>query len=211
MHVGNGGEKEAERITKRISFSTLEPGRIRQSSDFLSIVLLETSKRTVVDGPIPRVTQSRFPTLNIMAANHSSSIPQFSFLDLSPSSEDLLMAMPRMFARLHSFLLHSLPERLESVLGLGTGEGMIADATREGVYNLASTGGANGAAFAQGTAPAMAVTTGIGATTGSPLSSTFGFQHIKNFGGVFSYMTSKWALGCFTVVCLACIRQDVEH
>lgn len=26
-------------------------------------------------------------------------------------------------------------------------------------------------------------------------------QHLKNFGGILTYMTSKWALACLTLVC----------
>ena len=55
-------------------------------------------------------------------------------------------------------------------------------------YN--ATGNATGAAL-----PTSGAASGASETSG--LFSTFSLQQLRTFGGIFSYMTSKWALGCF--------------
>ena len=114
---------------------------------------------------------------------------------LSPSPMDLLLVVPRMVVRVGSFVFSAVPEQIDNVLGLRNGGSMIAEATTEGTQNIAS---AASAAYVQGTAAATGAVTEE--TLDSPLRNMFSFQHVRSFGGVFTYMTSKWALGCFTVV-----------
>ena len=114
---------------------------------------------------------------------------------LNPSPMDLLMVVPRMIVRAGSFVLNTVPEQIDNVFRLGNRGSIIAGATGEGTSNiapLASVGYAEGVAAATG-----AMTERVQETS---LRNAFSFQHVRSFGGIFTYMTSKWALGCFTVV-----------
>lgn len=44
-------------------------------------------------------------------------------------------------------------------------------------------------------------------TAANVLRHSFTFQHVRNFGGIFTYMTSKWALACFALVRLLLLPQ----
>ena len=75
---------------------------------------------------------------------------------------------------------------------------MIAEETGNGTWNTIS------AALSAGT-PADTAIPGVvprtaaameGARTMSPLN----FMQVRSFGGIFTYMTSKWAMACFTLV-----------
>lgn len=86
---------------------------------------------------------------------------------------------------------------------LHTSGSVIADATGEraaGVETIlqASTGVQGAAAPAAVASPAME------AASASAFRHAFTFQHVRNFGGIFTYMTSKWALACFALVSLVC-------
>lgn len=119
---------------------------------------------------------------------------------LHPSPRDLLLAVPRMIARAGSFAFVTVPERMDSLLGLRHSGSVIAEATGGRAQNI-SRAALSGLGSAQGTAAATAAEAGIAeGTSGGMLSHTLSFQQIRNFGGVFTYMTSKWALGCFTLV-----------
>jgi hypothetical protein len=113
---------------------------------------------------------------------------------LNPSPKDLLMLLPRMAARAGNFATITLPDFFEHAFG-GAGEHAIAYATGDHVDRLAAAGAGHlqetMAAGAEGLAEAAAPRTGFGFA--------FSFQHIRIFGGIFAYMTSKWALGCFAV------------
>lgn len=72
----------------------------------------------------------------------------------------------------------------------------------------ASTGTQAAAASAAAGNPAME------AASASAFRHAFTFQHVRNFGGIFTYMTSKWALACFALVrilylpsCCRCLRN----
>ncbi|KAL8809040.1 MAG: hypothetical protein Q9200_003784 [Gallowayella weberi] len=86
--------------------------------------------------------------------------------------------------------------------GLGwlqSGGSFIAEATGEGAMAIETA--AQDSTFAQGVV-ASAAADGLAAEAAS--ASTFRraltFQHVRNFGGIFTYMTSKWAFACFTLV-----------
>ena len=125
---------------------------------------------------------------------------------LYPSPKDLWMLVPRIISRASSFAFITVPERLENVLGIGNSGRVIAEATRGGAQNVASVV-LSSAGLVQGTVPEMAeaLVTEAVEDQGGSLSQGVSFQQIRNFGGVFSYVTSKWALGCFTVVSLAAL------
>ena len=140
------------------------------------------------------VAQSGFNQLRVTASNLTSY--------LTPSPRDLLLLMPKMIARAGEFAFITVPEQLDNALGLRYSGRVIAEATQQGSQQMVS------AAISSAGMP-IGVTQGLGDATiidsmgshGSTFSQTlFSFQQIKNFGGIFSYITSKWALGCFTVV-----------
>lgn len=113
---------------------------------------------------------------------------------------DLLLVVPRMVYRAGSFAVVTVPEYIDNVLGLRAGGSIIAEATGQGAaQNMASA--------AMSGAPAA--TTATAGTDGGMLSHVLDFQHIRNFSGVFSYLTSKWALCCFTCGMLLLCRHEV--
>ena len=120
---------------------------------------------------------------------------------LYPNPKVLWMVLPRMISRAGSFACITVPEHIESILGLGNGGRIIAEATREGAQDMASIA-LPSAGLVNGTASDAAGVLNTEAAGGQR--GYFGhgktLQQIKNFGGLFTYITSKWALGCFTVV-----------
>lgn len=112
------------------------------------------------------------------------------------------MALPRVIARVGSFAFFTVPERIDGLFGLRNGGSIIAEATGEKANKTVLTT-LSGISSVQGIATATAESvTATGGTQGSGLSHAFTFQHVRNFGGVFTYMTSRWALSCFTLVSL---------
>lgn len=113
---------------------------------------------------------------------------------------DLLLVVPRMVYRAGSFAVVTVPEYIDNVLGLRAGGSIIAEATGQGAaQNMASA--------AMSGAPAA--TTATVGTDGGMLSHVLDFQHIRNFSGVFSYLTSKWALCCFTCGMLLLCQHEL--
>lgn len=112
------------------------------------------------------------------------------------------MALPRVIARVGSFAFFTVPERIDGLFGIRNGGSIIAEATGERANKTVVTT-LSGMSSVQGIATATAESvTATGGTQGSGLSHAFTFQHVRNFGGVFTYMTSRWALSCFTLVSL---------
>lgn len=113
------------------------------------------------------------------------------------------MALPRAIARVGSFAFFTVPERIDGLLGLRNGGSVIAEATGERANKtvLTSLSGISSVqSIATATAESVAAT---GGSQGSELSHVFSFQQVRNFGGIFAYMTSRWALSCFTLVSLS--------
>lgn len=118
------------------------------------------------------------------------------------------MALPRAIASMGSFAFFTIPERIDSLLGLRNGGSVIAEATAERANKTVLTtlsGISSVQSIATATAESLAAT---GGSQGSEPSHAFSFQQVRNFGGVFAYMTSRWALSCFTLVSL--IRGDSD-
>ncbi|KAI9874904.1 MAG: hypothetical protein M1830_009140 [Pleopsidium flavum] len=151
------------------------------------------------------------PSPVAFTSNSSSTIPflssTFGHLKLSagnatsylnPSPMDLLLAVPRMLLRAGSFAFVTVPEHIDNMVARGFAGTVIASATG-GEAQQAVAAAVSGAGLAQGTAAATVATAGAERAHAGGLSQAFAFQNIRNFGGVFSYLTSKWALGCFTV------------
>lgn len=101
-----------------------------------------------------------------------------------------------------------MPEQLAGIgfgmteLAQATGDGGIAGPgiiTSEGVIN----GRMHGAASAGAAAGAQG-----GATPETGISGNLSFQNVRGFGGVFTYITSPWALLCLVMVYL-CLQVFV--
>lgn len=129
-----------------------------------------------------------------MAASNTSFVP---------SARDLLLVFPRLAQRAGSFVSDYMPEAMENMLNGGS---MIASATGDKTV-LNSTITNTTAAIAHSTTAGIvdAAFREGGWTQGSPedsssilsiLVQTVG--RLKSFGGIFSYLTSRWALATFT-------------
>lgn len=138
----------------------------------------------------------------VSGINHAITSTANSTSFLKPSPKDLFLLIPRMIARTGFFAFITVPERIDNLFGLGSGGRLIAEATGDGIRNLTS------AALSSATSPqetATAIADGITRTEalrGSTFSQSLSFQQVRNFGGVFTYMTSKWALTCLCFVSL---------
>lgn len=75
---------------------------------------------------------------------------------------------------------------------------IIAEATGEGPMVIETA--IQGSTFVQGATASAAAGAATEAAGASALRRALTLQHVKNFGGIFTYMTSKWALACFTLV-----------
>lgn len=150
---------------------------------------------------VPQVTSSALYQYGSFATNTTSY--------LHPSPKDLLLLVPRIVLRAGSFAFVTVPEQLDHVLGLRNGGRVVAEATRDGAQNMASAA-LTSVGLAQGATPGIAEAVAAEATAGqgSSFSQLFTFQQVRNFGGVFSYVTSKWALGCFVVVSDSPVLKD---
>lgn len=133
--------------------------------------------------PLAILSTSQWETIKTATTNATSF--------LTPSPKDLLMVVPRMAARAGSFVTAGIPEAFENLFGGGITGRAIAEATAE-----------RAAEFASIVAAEASITDAAGIpleTTGSNGSviQALAFQQLRTFGGIFSYITSKWALGCF--------------
>ena len=111
---------------------------------------------------------------------------------------DLFLLLPRMVLRAGTFALVTVPERLDNMVLRGMAGTVIASATGARAQVAAGVP----LSSMQGTAAATIAAAGTEDVQSGGLSQAFAFQNIRNFGGIFTYLTSKWALGCFTVVCI---------
>jgi len=127
----------------------------------------------------------------------------FSNTSLLPSAKDLLLVVPRLAQRAGAFALH-IPEAMDNIAGIiWNGGSFIADATGKEAANSTITN--TSAAFAESTVSTLntafsqAWREGGESTTSSLLGFTAGaIGRLKNFGGIFAYLTSRWALATFT-------------
>ena len=97
-----------------------------------------------------------------------------------------------MAARAGSYVTESLPEAFENLFGGGITGRAIAEVATERVGNIVGAVTATTPPVtAPGDMPVQAANANPSATF-----QAFTFSQIRAFGGIFSYMTSKWALGC---------------
>ena len=94
-----------------------------------------------------------------------------------------------MLSRAGVFAFFTVPERIDSFLGLQNGGSAIAEATGNKSHNLSSP--AHSVMREQSTATDTA--------EGGFLSYVV-FQHLRSFGGIFNYLLSKWAVACLVLV-----------
>ena len=150
-----------------------------------------TSSSTAVSGALGESAQFALDQLKENASNLTSY--------LTPSPRDLLLLMPKMIARAGAFAFITVPEQLDNALGLRYGGRVIAEATSPGSQHAAISSAGTVLGATQGLDDATVVD-GVGGHSSTFSQTLSSFQQMKNFGGIFSYVTSKWALGCFTVV-----------
>ncbi|KAI9826045.1 MAG: hypothetical protein M1832_000494 [Thelocarpon impressellum] len=150
----------------------------------------------------PVNSSSAVPYLTSTLGHLRSSASNASSFFIPPSPMDLVLAIPRMAHRAGTFAFFTLPEHIDTILGNRYGRRVIPEATGEGLASVAAA--ASGAAFAQAqdaagsVAGATAAASGQGGLHGG-VNSALGFNSVRGFGGVLSYLTSKWALSCFTM------------
>ncbi|KAI9809212.1 MAG: hypothetical protein M1825_002503 [Sarcosagium campestre] len=158
--------------------------------------ILESSATVLAaaDSPVGSGLASTIGHLKSSASNFTSYF--------TPSPRDLVLAIPRLAHRAGVFAFYDVPEQIDDVLARGFGRTVIAESTVAGASNLTSTA-VPAQGFAQGIGKSIAGATASAAhpsTAGgmdTPLG--MGFYNIRNFGSVFTYLTSRWALACCAV------------
>lgn len=110
------------------------------------------------------------------------------------------MAVPRLAQRLGSFAFH-LPDQFDNLLGkVQDGGSVIAEPTTTSSVNATVITSAAG--FAQDTA-AASLAAGAAGTAAPAVQGWFGwmnFENLRNLGGIFMYLTSRWAMATFAAV-----------
>ncbi|KAI9679400.1 MAG: hypothetical protein M1817_005422 [Caeruleum heppii] len=147
----------------------------------------------------PETSQLASATASSAYSSLDHLFPSLHNTTLMPAPMDLLLALPRFAHRAGVFALFTVPEQIDSALGSRYGRRIIPDPTANGMGNITAT--ASDATFAQGVGEKAAGVGGAASATsagGGPLGA-FSLNNVRGFGGIFSYMTSKWALSCFTV------------
>ena len=115
----------------------------------------------------------------------------------SPYPKDLLFAIPRLASRVGSFWLVDIPEHVDHIFGAALRGSIIAEATAGGPLTNEAVAAAS-ASLQNAGVPAAPL---AGGNVENVFVSSWGFQNIRGIGGMFSYLTSKWALWCFMMVC----------
>lgn len=141
------------------------------------------------------VTSTPLPPSFVITATENVEIP-ISYTTTSsvfPSAKDLLMAVPRAFARLGSFAFVTMPEKIDSLLRLRSGGRFIAETTTEAGKEITSLSSTVPSLKTVTATLANGTTATFVAKTGGTGQSIFSFERLRNVGGFFTYMTSKWA------------------
>lgn len=106
-----------------------------------------------------------------------------------------------MVAQAGSFALNHMPGPIDNLLRPRNAGSIIAEATGNGI-RIAASAALSGISSAQETATTIMATTEVRQPGQGLFSQSFSFQQLRNLGGIFTYMTSKWALTCFALVSL---------
>lgn len=130
-----------------------------------------------------------------------------------PSSADLLMVVPRLARKIGSFAWSNMPEQVDTVVSkIRNGGSFIAESTagewaNSTVSNSTSLSAQGVSTATTATAAAVTATASAGtaaSATGGGYMSYFAvdlsLERFQNFGGIFSYLGSRWALTIFLVV-----------
>ncbi|KAL9100840.1 MAG: hypothetical protein Q9163_003830 [Psora crenata] len=140
------------------------------------------------------------PVSPLSAPSHTISSTSSSPSYFSPFNTGFALAIPRFLSAAGSFAFVTLPERLDSIIH--GGGSVIAQATGNRSSQVMSAALSGGAAASQAPKTASTVLSGGGAAApkgGSTILGSLMFQQVRSFGGVFMYLTSKWALACFAL------------
>lgn len=121
----------------------------------------------------------------------------WTFNSSLPSAKDLALAGPRVIMKITSFLVPSAIDNMFSGVQLGE-QRMIPEATGGGIVEAITTAGTDmGRRAMDGAAEALDQAAMVDG--GSGLSSRFSLEGARSLGSIFSYATSRWALGCIAV------------
>jgi hypothetical protein len=160
--------------------------------------LSDRRREGVALSPGSRIFMSR-----TMAATMETAASTTANSSILPSAKDLLLVFPRLAQKAFEYV----PEAMD-IAGKMWSEGgsVIADATGHTTANSTITN--TSVMFSQSTAAAVDAGLGFGEAwmegqQDTTVSSMFGLvaqglARLKNFGGIFSYLTSRWALATFT-------------
>lgn len=112
-----------------------------------------------------------------------------------PSAKDLILAVPRAFARIGSIAFMTMPENFDSLLRLRNGGRFIAEATAERGNEITSLGSTPVLPSLKTVTSTLVngTTATLVAITGGTGQNTFSIDRLRNVGGFLTYMTSKWA------------------
>ncbi|KAL9078432.1 MAG: hypothetical protein Q9157_002660 [Trypethelium eluteriae] len=112
---------------------------------------------------------------------------------------DLLLAAPRLAQRAGSFALFTVPERIDNFFGKLRSEGpFIAEATMAELLNASGTITSPETLGKASSSPQPSANATV-ASKPVTASNPFSFDSVRNLGGMFTYMTSKWALAVFAI------------
>lgn len=111
-----------------------------------------------------------------------------------PSARDLALAGPRMVMKLGSLL--TVPETVDNILGIRMGGRIIPEATGAGIPDSMETITSAAVAGIRQLAEDRAETI---TEENLMTNSKFSLESARSLGGLFTYATSKWALGCIVM------------
>lgn len=126
---------------------------------------------------------------------------------LIPSPKDLILVLPRLAQRAGAFAFYTVPEHLDGIIGkMRDGGSMIAESTVAERLN-ATASNTTKFFFRSASAPSTLSTARATAAQANTIvaetltDNIWSFQQtFRNLGGMFSYLTTRWALGVFFVV-----------
>ncbi|KAI1934772.1 hypothetical protein LOZ66_005627 [Ophidiomyces ophidiicola] len=147
---------------------------------------------------VPSLSSAAAPAFSSVAHNESisagSPLLGSAFSALTPRT--LFLLPLRLIYRAEVFLFTTLPNAIVRLLGLEKLISFLAAAVANLTVGIAGDPAATAAA---GMGDAGTATAAAGAAGASGFFSGPMFQSLKKFAGFFTYMTSKWWMGCFIV------------
>jgi hypothetical protein len=121
----------------------------------------------------------------------------FNATQYVPSAKDLALAGPRMFMKLGSFF--AIPETVDNIFGgVGLGNRVIPEATGARIVDTVTTVAAGGSGTGEAIRAGTQILVDVDQQSNG-ITSRFTMEGVRSIGNVFSYATSKWALGCIIV------------